>query len=63
MSKCEQCIIRQFNSLKALTKDELARISGCKTSRLVKKGEVIFEEIETLNGVYCVKYVSANFLN
>jgi len=29
MSKCEQCIIRQFNSLKSLTKDELIRISGC----------------------------------
>ncbi|MCK7591877.1 Crp/Fnr family transcriptional regulator [Subsaxibacter sp. CAU 1640] len=55
MSKCEQCIIRQFNSLKALTKDELIRISGCKTSRFVKKGELIFQEGETLNGVFCVK--------
>ena len=55
MSKCEQCIIRQFNSLKALTKDELVRISGCKTSKTVKKGEIIFEEGETLNGVYCIK--------
>ena len=55
MSKCEQCIIKQFNSLKALTKDELVRISGCKTSKIIKKGEVIFEEGETLNGVYCVK--------
>lgn len=55
MSKCEQCIIRQFNSLKALTKDELIRISGCKTSRFIKKGEIIFEEGETLNGVFCVK--------
>ena len=55
MSKCEQCIVRQFNSLKALTKDELIRISGCKTSKIVKKGEIIFEEGETLNGVYCVK--------
>ncbi|MFB9057483.1 Crp/Fnr family transcriptional regulator [Mariniflexile ostreae] len=55
MSKCEQCIIKQFNSLKALTKDELVRISGCKTSRIIKKGEVIFEEGEVLNGVYCIK--------
>lgn len=55
MGKCEQCIIKQFNSLKALTKDELVRISGCKTSRTIKKGEVIFEEGETLNGVYCIK--------
>ncbi|WP_033961471.1 Crp/Fnr family transcriptional regulator [Psychroserpens jangbogonensis] len=55
MSRCEQCIVREFNSLKALTKEELLRISGCKTSRFVKKGEVIFEEGETINGVYCVK--------
>jgi len=55
MSKCEQCIIRQFNSLKALTKDELIRISACKTSRVIKKGEVIFEEGESLNGIFCIK--------
>lgn len=55
MGKCEQCIIKQFNSLKALTKDELVRISACKTSRTIKKGEVIFEEGEVLNGVYCIK--------
>lgn len=55
MSKCEQCIVRQFNSLRALTKEELIRISACKTSKFVKKGEKIFEEGDTLNGVYCVK--------
>ena len=55
MSKCEQCIIKQFNSLKALTREELVRISGCKTSKFIKKGEVIFEEGESLNGVYCVR--------
>ena len=55
MSRCEQCIVRQFNSLKALTKEELLRISDCKTVRIIKKGEIIFEEGEILNGVYCVK--------
>ncbi|MEH6535746.1 MAG: Crp/Fnr family transcriptional regulator [Psychroserpens sp.] len=55
MSKCEQCIVRQFNSLKALSKEELLRISSCKTSRIVKKGEVIFEEGDTINGVFCIK--------
>ncbi len=55
MSKCEQCIVKQFNSLKSLTKDELVRISACKTSKIIKKGEVIFEEGDMLNGVYCVK--------
>ena len=55
MSKCEQCIIKQFNSLKSLTKDELMRVSSCKTSRKIKKGEIIFEEGDAINGVYCVK--------
>ena len=54
MSKCEQCIVRQLNSLKSLNKEELVRISACKTSRLIKKGEVIFEEGDHLNGVYCI---------
>ncbi|MGG8497821.1 Crp/Fnr family transcriptional regulator [Tenacibaculum sp. TC6] len=53
--KCEQCIVRQFNSLKALTKEELIRISDCKTSRMVKKGEVLFDEGEHINGVYCIR--------
>ena len=55
MGKCEQCIIRQFNSLKALTREELIRVSNCKTDRIVKKGETIFEEGDTINGVFCVK--------
>ncbi|CAM1366148.1 cAMP-binding domain of CRP or a regulatory subunit of cAMP-dependent protein kinases [Tenacibaculum sediminilitoris] len=55
MSKCEQCIIREFNSLKALTKDELIRITGCKTSKKIKKGEVLFDEGEYINGVFCIK--------
>jgi CRP-like cAMP-binding protein len=55
MSKCEQCIVRQFSSLKALTKDELLKMANCKTSYTIKKGETIFEEGETTNGIYCVK--------
>jgi CRP-like cAMP-binding protein len=55
MSKCEQCIVREFNSLKSLTKDELIRISGCKTSKVIKKGDTIFEEGDAINGVYCIK--------
>ncbi|QNM85503.1 Crp/Fnr family transcriptional regulator [Polaribacter pectinis] len=55
MSKCEQCIVRQFNTLKHLSKDELLRISACKTSLVIKKGESIFEEGEHLNGVFCIK--------
>ena len=55
MSKCEQCIVRKVNYLKHLTKDELKRMSACKTSKIIKKGEVIFEEGEHLNGVFCIK--------
>ncbi|MFK7834455.1 MAG: Crp/Fnr family transcriptional regulator [Winogradskyella sp.] len=55
MSKCESCIVKEFNSLKSLTRDELMRVSACKTGKIYSKGQVIFEEGETLNGVYCVK--------
>ncbi|MFM2230681.1 MAG: hypothetical protein RL607_1939 [Bacteroidota bacterium] len=55
MSKCEQCIVREFSSLKALTKDELLHMAECKTSYTIKKGEPIFEEGESINGVFCVK--------
>lgn len=55
MSKCESCIVKEFNSLKSLTRDELMRVSACKTGKVYTKGQVIFEEGETINGVYCVK--------
>ena len=55
MSKCEQCIVREFSSLKALNKDELVKMSNCKTSKIIRKGETIFTEGETINGVFCVK--------
>lgn len=55
MSKCEQCLIKQFNSLKSLSKEELIRISNCKTTKTIKRGEVIFSEGDKINGVYCVK--------
>lgn len=55
MSKCEQCIVRQFSSLKSLSKDELLKLADCKTSYTIKKGETIFEEGETTNGIYCIK--------
>lgn len=55
MSKCEQCIVREFSSLKALNKEELVKMAHCKTSKLIKKGALIFEEGELVNGVFCVK--------
>lgn len=55
MGKCDQCIVRQLNSLKELTKGELLRVSNCKTSKIIKKGEVLFNEGEHINGVFCIK--------
>jgi CRP/FNR family transcriptional regulator, polysaccharide utilization system transcription regulator len=55
MSKCEQCIVREFSSLKALNKEELLKIADCKSSYTIKKGEAIFTEGENVNGIFCVK--------
>lgn len=55
MSKCEQCIIREFSTLKTLTKEELVTLSDCKTFHIIKKGDAIFEEGENVNGIYCIK--------
>jgi len=53
--RCENCIVRQFNNLSALNKDELKLVSDAKVSKKIKKGEIIFEEGEKLNGVFCVR--------
>jgi len=53
--RCENCIVRQLNSLKALNKEELKRISDSKVTKSVKKGDTIFNEGERLNGVFCVR--------
>lgn len=55
MSRCEHCIIRQFNSLRAMSKEELKKVSDTKTTKILKKGDTIFEEGEKLNGVFCVR--------
>ena len=53
--RCENCIIRQLNALKTLSKEELKKISDSKVTKSVKKGETIFEEGVRLNGVFCVR--------
>lgn len=55
MSKCEQCIIRQLNALKAMNTEELKVLSQQKVTKRIKKGELIFDEGEKLNGVFCVR--------
>lgn len=54
-SRCENCIVRQFNALRAMTKEELKRVSDSKISKKIRKGETLFEEGDKLNGVYCVR--------
>lgn len=53
--RCENCIVRQLNALKTLSKEEIKCISDHKIVKSVKKGELIFEEGERLNGVFCVR--------
>ncbi|MHC5354670.1 Crp/Fnr family transcriptional regulator [Myroides sp. LJL115] len=55
MSRCEQCVIREFSSLKALSRDELQNITETKTHFIVKKGDILFAEGDNLNGVFCIK--------
>lgn len=52
--KCEQCIIRQFNAMRAMTHQELSKVSSSKEIRKIKKGDLIFKEGDALNGVFCV---------
>ena len=53
--RCENCIVRKFNALRAMSKEELKAVSDSKVSKKVKKGDLIFDEGEKLNGVYCVR--------
>ncbi len=54
-NRCENCIVRQFNSLRAMSKAELKKVSDSKISKTIKKGEALFEEGEKLDGVFCVR--------
>lgn len=53
--RCESCIIRQFNTLRAMNRDQLKQVSKRKTTKKVKKGEAIFSEGDKLDGVYCIR--------
>lgn len=54
-SRCENCIVRQFNSLRALSKEELKRVSDAKVSKKINKGDALFTEGQKLDGVFCVR--------
>lgn len=53
--RCENCIVRQFNDLRALNKEELKKVSDSKITKKIKKGETLFNEGEKLNGIFCVR--------
>lgn len=55
MNKCEKCIVRKFNVFHFMNNGQLKELSNSKTSKTFKKGDVLFEEGEHLNGVYCVR--------
>jgi len=55
MSNCGQCIIKRFNALKSLTHEELEKFSDHKTSLLIKKGENLMTEGNSINGLYCIR--------
>ena len=54
-TRCENCIVRQFNSLRAMNKEELKKVSDAKISKKIKQGEALFEEGQKLDGVFCVR--------
>ena len=55
MINCQQCVVKEFKTLRAIGEKDIILISGCKTPKLIKKGEILFREGESINGVYCVK--------
>lgn len=52
--ECKNCSTHNQGVFKLLKSKTLHQMASCKSSYIVKKGEVIFEEGELLNGVYCI---------
>ncbi len=52
--ECEKCVVRDLNSLKTVSADNLKEINHKKSTIHFQKGEVIFSEGNTLRGVYCL---------
>ena len=47
-SRCENCIVRQFNSLRAMSKEELKQVSDSKTTRTIKKENPFLRKVTNL---------------
>lgn len=52
---CEHCGSREMGLFKHLSQENLSKIAECKVSQKKKKGEYLFEEDESINGIYCIK--------
>jgi len=51
---CEDCMLRLKTGFKTLKKDELELLDYEKSCRFFKKGEIIYREGFSGNGVYCI---------
>lgn len=48
MNKCDQCIVRQLSSLKALNKDEVVKLANSKTTYKIKKENPFLKKVKLL---------------
>lgn len=53
--KCDHCMIRELNSFNTLNRDELASLDEKRTIMHIKRGQPLFVEGTTLNGIYCLQ--------
>jgi CRP-like cAMP-binding protein len=54
-NECEKCVIRDLNSLRSITPEEIVEIDKKKKTKHFKKGEAVFSEGNPLKGVFCLK--------
>lgn len=55
MILCKQCKVRSFGPFNTLTNQELEQVHQNKISCTFEKGDVLFEEGNALNGMFCVR--------
>lgn len=55
MKSCQQCEARTLSPLQALTTQEIVQVQRHRLFQNFKKGDVIFDEGNALNGVYCIR--------
>lgn len=54
VSNCENCPLRHKNVFKHLTKEEINNITSDKSCNFYKRGNILYNEGNRGNGVYCV---------